>query len=159
MKTCSGCGATKEESEFRVRRASRDGLSAKCSVCARAANQQHYEENKTQYIVRSAKNQSIREKDPAYKRAWNAWKHAKEISRVPAWVTFTTDMLDVYVRCIAAGEGHEVDHIIPLQGKTVSGLHVPSNVRVTTRTNNGIKHDHFDEAWLPMYDAIRDLQK
>jgi hypothetical protein len=36
MKPCSRCGVTKPLTEFQVRRASRDGLTASCKLCLRA---------------------------------------------------------------------------------------------------------------------------
>ena len=37
------------------------------------------------------------------------------------------------------GVKHEVDHIVPLCGEYVSGLHVPWNLRVITREENAKK--------------------
>ena len=34
-----------------------------------------------------------------------------------------------------------VDHIIPLQGKNISGLHVYDNLQIITETENSIKHN------------------
>lgn len=41
------------------------------------------------------------------------------------------------------GIPHEVDHIVPLLGKLVSGLHVEDNLRVVPRTENRAKSNHF----------------
>lgn len=39
------------------------------------------------------------------------------------------------------GVPHEVDHIVPLQGAEVSGLHVEYNLQIITRTENRSKHN------------------
>lgn len=42
------------------------------------------------------------------------------------------------------GRSHVVDHIIPLKGRTVSGLHVESNLRVIERSENARKSNKWE---------------
>lgn len=47
---------------------------------------------------------------------------------------------------------YEVDHIIPLKGKNVSGLHVSWNMQIITKIENNVKKNKFDgtyenESW------------
>jgi hypothetical protein len=46
------------------------------------------------------------------------------------------------------GIDHEVDHIVPLRGQLVSGLHVPANLRIVTMTVNRSKGNAFAPAVL-----------
>ena len=69
---------------------------------------------------------------------------ASLIQRTPSWANF--DAIKKIYNLAAkiteeTGIPHEVDHIIPLQGKTVSGLHVETNLQIITRTKNRAKHN------------------
>lgn len=67
-------------------------------------------------------------------------------TREVKWASHSA-ILAVYAKAkeltAATGIRHEVDHVIPLQGKNVSGLHVETNLRVLTREQNRRKSRSF----------------
>jgi hypothetical protein len=74
-------------------------------------------------------------------------RRAAKIQRTPAWLTEDDHWIieEAYelatLRTKLFGFPWHVDHIIPLQGKTVSGLHVPLNLQVIPGKENLIKHN------------------
>jgi hypothetical protein len=131
------------------------GEKNKSSVLQKAAenSRRNRKENKdkTQASRRlwASKNRS---KDNAYSAKWRANNKAhmlmllrkrqtSKINRTPSWLD-AVDLAEIeftYMWCSAlreCGLDYHVDHIIPLQGKTVSGLHVPWNLQVIPAVEN-----------------------
>lgn len=91
----------------------------------------------------------VTERKKAYKtsnkhivNASSAKRRACELKRTPTWLT---DFDKLKIKCIYSiaamltrenKEPWHVDHILPLQGKIVSGLHVPSNLQVLRGVEN-----------------------
>jgi len=75
-------------------------------------------------------------------RAKVAKYKAAKLQRIPVWMT--KDELKMmrffYINC---PEGCDVDHIVPLQGENVSGLHILSNLQYLTKEENGRKGNKF----------------
>lgn len=69
-----------------------------------------------------------------------AWADKAEIARVYAEARTMSEVL---------GVPYHVDHVIPLRGKTVSGLHVHSNLQILPGAENMKKRNRFEDgAWL-----------
>ena len=101
--------------------------------------QQYREENKEKEKMRHKKYQ----KENPHKGAAKTRKYlAAKLNRTPKWLTkqHLIELDDIYW-CARESERilgykHHVDHIIPLQGQNVSGLHVPWNLQILTQTEN-----------------------
>lgn len=69
-------------------------------------------------------------------------RKAAKLQRTPPWVDHS-EIKEIYDLAAEVskktGVPHEVDHIIPLHGRAVSGLHVPWNLQVITRRANRSK--------------------
>lgn len=79
-------------------------------------------------------------------RKHNRWRDIKD--RCPPWADWRA-MMDFYAKC---PDGYEVDHIIPLKGlidgRPVSGLHVPWNLQYLTVADNRKKYNKVSESDL-----------
>ena len=115
------------------------------------AKQDYYAKNKADVIAR-AQARTVEQKT-AYKRKYKAanpdlYKELVNVRRrrfrdaTPKWLT-AEQKLEIrfhYRLAIALSRStkipHAVDHIIPLQGEDVCGLHVPWNMQVLTQDEN-----------------------
>lgn len=72
---------------------------------------------------------------PENNRASTARYNAAKLNAYPAWLNLEQIQLikDIYKN---KPEGYHVDHIVPLRGKEVSGLHVPWNLQYLPAIEN-----------------------
>lgn len=103
-KVCRQCGTSKEGKDFFQRDPQGITLSAYCRDCL--------SENKT---ARAA------ERHTRVRLATPEWADRAAIATVYKWCALAT---------AASGVVHHVDHVIPLKGENVTGLHVSENLRV-----------------------------
>jgi len=75
----------------------------------------------------------------AYKCAMSRIMHTKRKYRLPKWA----DLKAIREFYMNKPKGYEVDHIIPLSGKLVSGLHVLENLQYLTIEENRSKNNKF----------------
>jgi hypothetical protein len=101
-----------------------------------ASNQIYRENNKEKERERRKSNYY---KNKAYSRAGVAKRKAAKLNQTPKWADLK-GIQKFYENC---PEGHEVDHIIPLQGKNVRGLHVLENLQYLPIFENRKKSNKF----------------
>lgn len=96
-----------------------------------------------------------RKANPSKANFLRAKRIADTLQRTPKWLT----KMDLFeIQCIyayrtalkAIGLDYHVDHIIPLRGKIVSGLHVPTNLQILHAKANSSKSNSFSisDSWM-----------
>jgi hypothetical protein len=105
-------------------------------------------ENKEKYAEKSKR---CYERTKHNKFAYEAFKRAARRNAVPKWIgeELKQEIQKFYVEARLktrdTGTKYEVDHIVPLKGEKVCGLHVPWNLRVITQFENRSKQNRFEE--------------
>lgn len=152
-KFCYKCKCTKSISLFSKSKHHKDGMKKECKQCASAAERlrhaskkeeikkkvsEHYFNNKELYRKR---NLEYLARNPHKVAFYSSNRRAAERRAKPSWLTDDDiSIIDsLYSLCkiysSVFGECH-VDHIVPLRGKNVCGLHVPSNLQILPKQEN-----------------------
>ena len=126
------------------------------SDAGQKAKRKYYEANKENVIARAQartdedkrrykKNHKIN--NPDMYKEMTSMRRRRFRDATPKWLTDVQKMeIRLKYRLAielsrATGERHAVDHIIPLHGETVCGLHVPWNLQVLTQKDNLLKYN------------------
>lgn len=122
-KLCNNCQNYFDVSNFSKSSKNSDGLHNECVECSRKRSTDH------------------RLRNPNLFRHSCAKRRAQKLQATPPWADEEA-IKQVYFNC---PEGYHVDHIIPLKGKEVCGLHTPENLQYLTMEENLSKNNQLME--------------
>lgn len=165
-KKCSKCHVSKPFDAFHKHKSNKDGLQFQCKTCRIEGCAKYFQSiSDEKKEERKAKTNTWREQNRKLTRSYASEYKSKnratytanqklrqvgKINRTPLWLTeFDHLKMKCYyqvasMRTRESGEAWHVDHIIPLQGKNVCGLHVPSNLQIIPAIENMRKHNHHE---------------
>ena len=121
-KYCNGCEQILELINFPVCSNALNGINSYCKYCVSISNDIHYKNNKPMYRAKEAK------------------YRANKLASTPKWANLK--LIEYIYDC--KPYGCHVDHIIPLQGDIVCGLHVETNLQYLTAEENMSKGNRFN---------------
>lgn len=133
FRRCFKCDAIKEVSDFTRDISRKSGINGQCKQCAckstalfRLANPEYSKE--------------YRQANPEQHKEYCATYAATKLGATPKWADLNK-IKTIYKNCPT---GMHVDHIIPLRGELVCGLHVENNLQYLSPEQNRIKSNKFD---------------
>ncbi len=151
---CSKCLVVLSNSNWSL--CSQKNKRLSCSDCLKKQNQEwanknkeklrlkhkeYYYKNKEKRLESSKKYiANNREKHNLLKRKHTNKRRALLLKRLPLWANLD-HISTFYSNC---PKGYHVDHIIPLQGDNVSGLHVENNLQYLPATENLSKGNKYN---------------
>jgi len=148
---CKVCEAERNKAKFELRKEDQLAKAKKWRYANKdkqAAAVQAWRESNPKRTAAMYRDWAERNRDKVNAK-WMARDAAKK-NRTPSWLTVDEHWMIEQAYGIAAkrtqmlGISFHVDHIVPLQGKTVSGLHVPWNLQVIPAKLNQQKSNHFN---------------
>ena len=165
MKTCPSCDTEKDMSLFGKSKHKKSGYNSNCKSCVNARSQARRDafpdisrETTKKYRTNNRDKELARytrynKENPEVRANISALRRAKELNATPAWLTdeHKDDIKAMYVLAKKyeklCNTRYHVDHIVPLAGKDVCGLHVPWNLQLLPASVNIAKgNKHNEEA-------------
>jgi hypothetical protein len=132
FKKCQKCTQVLELTNYSKSSSTFDGYNYTCKSC-RSVYRQSFTENNPEYN----KKDYINNKSEYIARAIKY--NTRRNTATPLWAD-----LEIIKRVYDCAEGDHVDHIIPLQGELVCGLHVENNLQYLSEKENLQKSNKFD---------------
>jgi hypothetical protein len=159
MKFCSNCKESKSLDLFGKDKYSKDGKLARCKACKKLGNKRYYNDcnkierakmnsdiysNNKEEILERNKKWKLKNKDKT--REYSAQRRTILEQAVVSWRN-QDKINNIYKQAKELedrdGIKRHVDHIVPLNGKEVSGLHVENNLQILTAEENLKKSNSF----------------
>jgi hypothetical protein len=91
-----------------------------------------------------ATNKAWAAKNPGIKNHYGAKRRAAIRKQVPLWADVEA-IKQMYTNC---PKGYHVDHILPLQGRTVCGFHSQHNLQYLPASENQRKYNRLEESYV-----------
>lgn len=140
---CTCCEEWLPLSDFYSRKSIQKGITSTCKECTKGKAHDWKKDNPDKVLKT---NRKYKKANPEKVKLWNkldnARRRAAQLQRTPEWAD-QDKIKKIYENC---PKGYHVDHIIPLQGKTVSGLHIETNLQYLTPTENLKKGNKFEQS-------------
>lgn len=160
-KQCCVCKEEKDTTAFAKASARKDGLQTSCKACQKVARSTHREthlratENWKKNNPERAKalhNKASRkygQNNKAKRNVLTAQRRANKLNAtLPLGELNDFIIAEMYdcarLRTEMTEVSHHVDHIVPLQGEKVSGLHVAHNLQILTAEENLRKGNRYE---------------
>ena len=144
---CTKCSVEKDISCFYLHS---DGRPRRqCKVCRNKANSEYLKKKPEKrhkptgemYSLALKRTQEWRKQNLAYDAHRAKLYRMRKACQVPPWADLEK-IKQIYLSC---PPGYHVDHIIPLKGKIVSGLHVETNLQHLPAKENMKKRNFYEE--------------
>ena len=159
--TKGNCTECSRDEDIRNRPARQEYFSNRRALgLDKPSKRKYYESNRDLVIARA--NACPKERMQTYRKSWKArnvevvraddrHRRRKHRQATPDWLTkeHKDTIRALYVEARKLSRESEikyvVDHIVPLRGKTVSGLHVPWNLTIIDSMTNSYKSNKLNE--------------